>query len=452
MAVTKITNIRNSVQNSINYIINPEKTDGGFYVSSYACGIYTADLEFAHTAMLGTRNGTGKAEHLMQSFVKNEVDAATAHKIGREFALELTDSSHEFVIATHVDKEHIHNHIVFNTVSFTDHRKFERPNSLIRKMCRISDEICASYGLSVIENPRKRAKPYFIYMGLAPYHSKRQQLKDTIDLLIPLCSNADELMNRLEDEGYAVKKEKTGYSFKKDDSARAIRIKSLGERYSYDQIQKRINENKKEDTIAVTDDNLLVYLDNILKDEMYLSGNGSDPAIRRKQIMDTYAFLKDRSIFSLSMLNKSQTDLAVAIKDKHARLHAMEVQIDELENICENLNKRDMYNDIYASYIKHQKSSAYKEAHITQITIFESCCRKLAKMNVDPSTRYTDCVKKLNELIHQKETYYDSYKNDLSDLKKFDVISKRIDRLIKNTNMDIAHTPKPRIDHDIESI
>ena len=79
MAVTKITNIRNSVQNSINYIINPEKTDGGFYVSSYACGIYTADLEFAHTAMLGTRNGTVKAEHLMQSFVKNEVDAATAH-------------------------------------------------------------------------------------------------------------------------------------------------------------------------------------------------------------------------------------------------------------------------------------------------------------------------------------------------------------------------------------
>ena len=146
-------------------------------------------------------------------------------------------------------------------------------------------------------------------------------------------------------------KEKIGYSFKKDDSARAIRIKSLGERYSYDQIQKRINENKKEDTIAVTDDNLLVYLDNILKDEMYLSGNGSDPAIRRKQIVDAYAFLKDRSIFSLSMLNKSQTDLAVAIKDKHARLHAMEDQIDELENICENLKKRDMYNDIYASYI-----------------------------------------------------------------------------------------------------
>ncbi len=439
MAVTKITNIRNSVQNSINYIINPEKTDGGFYVSSYACGIYTADLEFAHTAMLGTRNGTVKAEHLMQSFVKNDVDAATAHKIGREFALELTDSSHEFVIATHVDKEHIHNHIVFNAISFTDHRKFERPNSLIRKMCRISDEICASYGLSVIENPRKRAKPYFIYMGLAPYHSKRQQLKDTIDSLIPLSSSFDELMSRLKDEGYTVKTKGRYYIFKKDDAKTGINIKSLGQNYSYDQLQKRISSAHTGETLSVKGDkkDLLICLGDMLK-------NDSANAIERKQILDTYDFLKSRSISSVSMLNRVQSDLALSVKDKHSSLRLLEDEMDKLETIGENLKKRDMYNDIYAAYLKQKKSASFKEAHIIQITIFESSCRKLAQMKVDPSMRYADTVKKINELAVKKEALYDSYKNDLSDLKKLDVISKSLERLTGDTK-DVSKNSRKKI-------
>ena len=134
MAITKIIKLRKSVLNSINYIVNREKTDGEYYVSSFNCGVHTADLEFELTASMGSGTGSIKALHLMQSFVPGEVDPATAHEIGRQLVMEFTRGSHEFVLATHIDKEHIHNHAVINSVSFLDHLKLKQPPGTLDRL------------------------------------------------------------------------------------------------------------------------------------------------------------------------------------------------------------------------------------------------------------------------------------------------------------------------------
>ena len=149
MAISKIHPIRYSVLDCVNYITDPDKTDSELYVSSYACGIHTADIEFADTASMGFENGSIKAQHLIQAFAPGEVTPGLAHEIGRKFAMEVSEGKYEFVLATHVDKDHVHNHILFNQVDFIDHKKYRGNIYCQRQIAKINDEICASYGLSV---------------------------------------------------------------------------------------------------------------------------------------------------------------------------------------------------------------------------------------------------------------------------------------------------------------
>ena len=143
MAISKIHPIRHSVLDAINYITNPEKTDDELLVSSFGCSPHTADIEFEQTASYGTKIGNVKAQHIIQSFAPGEISPKLAHEIGMKLAMRYTNGEHEFVLATHVDKDHIHNHIIFNNVSFTDHRKYRQNYTSFNKMRDINDELCA---------------------------------------------------------------------------------------------------------------------------------------------------------------------------------------------------------------------------------------------------------------------------------------------------------------------
>ena len=128
MAYIKIFPIKVTDKKALDYITNPDKTDEKLLVSSFGCSPETADLEFAMTRESAKKNGMDKgnnlAFHLIQSFKPGEVDAETAHRLGQQFADEVLKGKYEYVISTHVDKNHIHNHIIFNAASFVDHHKY----------------------------------------------------------------------------------------------------------------------------------------------------------------------------------------------------------------------------------------------------------------------------------------------------------------------------------------
>jgi hypothetical protein len=240
MATSKIKQIKTTLRKAIDYIVNPDKTDGGLLVDSYGCSVETADLEMSLTAKRGTGRGDRIAYHLMQSFAPDDdITPEKALQIGKEFAQKVTGGKHEFVIATHIDKNHIHNHIIFNSVDFAKHRKYHSDDKDKYRIRDINDEICKENELSVL--PRYDGKRKSKYDNI---HKKQKstwliKLKQAIDQAIQNSETFEDLLFTLEMEGYEIKHGKF-ISFRAPGQERFTRAKTIGDDYTETAIRERI--------------------------------------------------------------------------------------------------------------------------------------------------------------------------------------------------------------------
>ena len=173
MAVTKTHPIKSTLKAAIDYICNPEKTDGKLLVSSYGCTAETADIEFSWTRRHAIDKGTNLGRHLIQAFQPGEVTPKQAHEIGMELAKEILGGKYEFVLTTHIDKDHVHNHLIFNTVSFADHKHYHSNKRSYHYIRRTSDRLCKEHGLSVIIPGQDKGKSYPVLSGETPLNWAR---------------------------------------------------------------------------------------------------------------------------------------------------------------------------------------------------------------------------------------------------------------------------------------
>lgn len=146
MAVTKIKPIKSTLSKALDYIQNPDKTDGKMLVSSFGCSYETADIEFGFTLAQAIDKGNNLAHHLIQSFEPGEVDYEKAHEIGKQLADAVTKGQHEYVLTTHIDKGHIHNHIIFCAVNFVDYHKYNSNKRSYYGIRNMSDKLCRETG------------------------------------------------------------------------------------------------------------------------------------------------------------------------------------------------------------------------------------------------------------------------------------------------------------------
>jgi len=182
MAVTKTHPIKSTLKAAIDYILNPEKTDGKLLASSFGCGLETADIEFAWTREAAGDRGTHLGRHLIQSFAVGETTPEEAHKIGMELAGAVLGGKYEFVLTTHVDKDHLHNHLIFNAVSFVDYKKYHSNKQSYHFIRRTSDRICKEHGLSVVVPGQDKGKSYAEYTAEKQGTSYKAKLKTAIDI------------------------------------------------------------------------------------------------------------------------------------------------------------------------------------------------------------------------------------------------------------------------------
>ena len=237
MAVTKIKPVKSTLSKALDYIQNPDKTDGKILVSSFGCSYETADIEFAFTLSQALDKGNNLAHHLIQSFEPGEVDYEKAHEIGRQLADAVTKGQHEYVLTTHIDKGHIHNHIIFCAVNFVDHHKYVSNKRTYYGIRNISDRLCRENGLSVVV-PEKGSKG----KDYAAYHkekSAKAKLKIAVDTLIPQVNSFEELLSRLQELGYEIKRGKY-VSCLVPGQERFTRLKTIGADYTEDAIKERI--------------------------------------------------------------------------------------------------------------------------------------------------------------------------------------------------------------------
>ena len=193
---------------AIDYICNPDKTDGKLLVSSFGCSAETADIEFAWTRRHAIDKGTNLGRHLIQAFEPGEVTPEEAHQIGMELAREVLGGKYEFVLTTHIGKDHVHNHLIFNAVSFQDHKHYHSDKRSYPFIRRTSDRICKEHGLSVIVPGRDKGKSYIEHQAEQNGTSYKAKLRAAIDRLLPGCSDLEDLLRRLQREGYELKQGK----------------------------------------------------------------------------------------------------------------------------------------------------------------------------------------------------------------------------------------------------
>ena len=206
MAVTKTHPIKSTLKAAINYICNPEKTDGNLLVSSYSCAAETADIEFSWTRRHAIDKGTHLGHHLIQAFKTGEMTPEKAHEIGMQLAKEILGSKYEFVLTTHIDKNHIHNHLIFNVVSFTDYKHYHSTKWSYHYIRRTSDRICKEHCLSVIIPGKDKGKSYIEHQAAQTGTSYKAALKKAIDRLIHGSADFEDLLLRLQREGYEIKR------------------------------------------------------------------------------------------------------------------------------------------------------------------------------------------------------------------------------------------------------
>ena len=171
MAVTKIKPIKSTLSKALDYIQNPDKTDGKMLVSSFGCSYETADIEFGFTLAQAIDKGNNLAHHLIQSFEPGEVDYEKAHEIGKQLADAVTKGQHEYVLTTHIDKGHIHNHIIFCAVNFVDYHKYNSNKRSYYGIRNMSDKLCRENGLSVVvpgKGSKGKSYTYGVYLWAEP--------------------------------------------------------------------------------------------------------------------------------------------------------------------------------------------------------------------------------------------------------------------------------------------
>ncbi|MBP3448717.1 MAG: relaxase/mobilization nuclease domain-containing protein [Clostridia bacterium] len=267
MATTKIWDIKGRVDTLINYAANPEKTDGKIYnekqiqalhdVMNYASDDYKTERSLyvsgvnttpdtAKKKMHQTKLRYGKTDgivafHAIQSFKPGEVTPEIAHEIGRKLAKEMWGDRFEVVIATHLNKEHLHNHFVINSVSFVDGKKCYDNTANYNLMKKISDRLCEEYNLSVIQNPKSKGKHYAEWLAEKNgYPTIRGQIKDELDGIIQGSYTYQSFWMELKRRGYEIKDTGKYIALKPTFSEKYIRLKSLGENYSPEAIKERI--------------------------------------------------------------------------------------------------------------------------------------------------------------------------------------------------------------------
>ena len=232
MAVTKIKPIKGTLNKALDYIQNPAKTDEKMLVSSFGCSYETADIEFGFTLAQAIDKGNNLAHHLIQAFEPVEVDYREAHEIGRQLADAVTKGQHEYVLTTHIDKGHIHNHVIFCAVNFVDHHKYNSNKRSYYGIRNMSDKLCREHGLSVIApNRGSKGKSYAEYHAEKTGTSWKGKLKIAVDTLIPQVSSFEELLLRLEAAGYEIKPGKY-ISCRAPGQERFTRLKTLGADYT----------------------------------------------------------------------------------------------------------------------------------------------------------------------------------------------------------------------------
>ena len=434
MAVTKIKPVKSTLSKALDYIENPDKTDGKMLVSSFGCSYETADIEFGYTLSQALDKGNNLAFHLIQSFAPGEVDYEKAHEIGKQLADAVTKGQHEYVVTTHIDKGHIHNHIIFCAVNFVDHHKYNSNKRSYYGIRNMSDKLCRENGLSVVVPGKgSKGKSYAEYQAEKTGTSWKGKLKIAVDALIPQVSSFEELLQRLQAAGYEIKPGKY-VSCRAPGQERFTRLKTLGADYTEEAIRERIAGRRAKAAKAPGEQrgvSLLIDIENSIKAAQSKGYEQWAKIHNLKQAAKTMNFLTEHKIEQYADLVSRIEEMAAESGQAADALKDAEKRLADMAVLIKNVSTYQKTKPVYDAYRKARNREKYRAGQEQAIILHEAAARSLKAAGIAKLPNLAALQSEYEALQAQKEALYADYGKLKKKVREYDIIKQNIDSILQ---------------------
>ena len=443
MAVTKIKAIRGTLSKAIAYILNPEKTDEKLLVSSYGCASETAAREFEWTRKIAEQKGMNPvriiARHVIQSFEIGEVTPELAHEIGKQFADEILGGKYEYVLTTHIDKDHVHNHLIFNAVDFVDYHAYKSYKRIYYDMREISDRLCKENGLSVIPPSQNKGMGYKEYTEAKRGTSWKQKLKQTIDRLVITAKDYDDFLRLMQEAGYEIKTGKY-ISFRAEGQERFTRSKTIGENYT-ERIKERIAGRTPRRNRRQTVPKGISLIGDIQERIRLIDSKGYEYKAKLtilKEAARTLNYLTENNLLQYADLEKKVEDVHSSYDRIGKELKGVEARLREVQPLIKNISNYQRLKPVYDAFQKAKDKPGFKAKHEAELVIFEAARSTLLAMQGDeklPSLKTLQAQQQ--RLLDEQQRLYDERAKLKKEVKQIETIKSNVDTFLA-----------PSADHD----
>lgn len=447
MAYTEIHAIKATVNKAIDYICNPEKTAGRFLISSFACALETAAIDFEYTLDHCRENSPNKAYHLIQSFYPGEVSYEEAHRIGVELADKVLEGKYAYVVTTHIDKEHCHNHIIFCAADHIHYDKYHDCKKTYYRIQNLSDELCREHQLSVIEPGEKRGQKHIEWQAEKSNSSWKSGIRKDINSAIRASSTYEDFLQILTAKGYEIKgeslEENTAkyISFRPPDRERFVRgsVKSLGREYTKERIKERIDSGQERNFKIKPKERVSKDLIDVNQEKF-----ASSPGLKRwasvenlKNIAESYHVAG-----SIMELEQKLAEISSETAAAKSRLLQTEKRVKQLREIMKYANQYQSTLSIYQSYKKAKNLDTYFQKHESEIILHSGAKGMLEKAGFNVKYMDTNKLKaELSRLESQKKEHSSTYKMLTKNEKELQKQMQKLSAYI-NAEMEQKHERK----------
>ena len=423
------------------YAMNPDKTNERELVSAYGCDPRTAENEFLlskreYHMLTGRRQKNDViAYQIRQSFKPGEVTPEEANQIGYELATRFLKGKYPFIVCTHTDKAHIHNHIIFSSTALDCKHKFRNFFNSAFVIRNLSDLVCTEHSLSVIEKPTGRTMPYNKWQGKEPTLSHREQIRLAIDeALAKHPSSFEDLLSMLAAAGCEIKKRKNP-SIRVDGHHRFARFDTLGPGYSAEDLQaiiagrKKIpqRKNKRADKKRI---NLIVDIQTRMQ-------QGKGPGYERwaksfnlKQMAETILYLQEHDLLDYSALVSKADESTAAFNTLSEQIKAAEKRMGELSVIHSHIVNYAKTRDVYIAYRKAGYSKKYLAEHESDILLHKAAKKYFDEAGIQKPPSVKTINAEYAELLAKKKAAYSEYRRIRTEMRELLTVKANVDHIL----------------------
>lgn len=438
--------IGTAIADIIDYVDDPSKTDEGRLVTSWQCNSRIADAEFLYTKneyiqKTGRVRGDDNviAYHLRQSFLPGEITPDEANRLGCELVRRLTKGNNAYIVCTHIDRHHIHNHIIWNSTNLDATRKFRNFWGSARAVRRLSDTICLENGYSIVSDPKRHGKSYNKWLGDKKRPSHRERICHAIDdALLQKPENFDSLLRLLRESGYEIKGKKVP-SLRGGEQKSFIRMDTLGEGYSPDVIRaviagKREHTpkecNQKKAAARKRTNNLIIDIQ-----EKMRAGKGGGyehwaTLHNLKQMAQTVLYLEEHKLLDYDELTRRASAASAHFSELSDRIKFAEKRMAEIAVMQKQIINYAKTRDTYVAYRKAGYSKKFFAQHESEITLHKAAKKYFDAQGITKFPTIKSLQTEYAALISEKKTVYPEYRKVREDMKELLTAKANIDRFL----------------------